>query len=389
MALYNGLATGTDREARQVIFNRLFSTAAQDSASSQSVLTSLDQPLSFGTIDDHGESLRALAGARTRPPTDSTVDQPPVAAFQLRDLLVALSKGLHDAGGRGLSEIVDGDLQGPLAATFESLIEPATPDKAGLVQSLARRVDDHVASLVGGSDLARSAKPPFDPEDVSLRHEVRHQPTVTCFSDLLKVDIGGNGEYATYIETVTSFDKERFPGLQLPDFWETLLNPLTWRTLHSFWCSMDPVKADDTHELDQSQVDELLNSCPQPVDEVDSWLLWEKVGICGDPTLADIFPYTFLNMWRQKDVSKYDGMTEQSLSYRLRPIDRSALAIDDGQILVREYVDRIDVVTTKTVHLRGSKHQTEGQALASLACESGWADQARQIVVNAIMKAKA
>ncbi|MEM7096544.1 MAG: hypothetical protein AAF567_26310 [Actinomycetota bacterium] len=245
-----------------------------------------------------------------------------------------------------------------------------------------------------------------------------------CRASLIRVPVDGEGEFAVFIESVTTVEPSRFgpdrsgqtiSASSVVD--SRLFDPVEWPSCHGFWNGMNPIDATDPRfTAIDSHIDSELQGQGR--------LIHEKVG----EDQEDLLPLTLLHfrgdrqsrvaaallqasatrrLWwrilswvtsRSFETLARQGVPadEPRMTYRLvrtpaiiehvaaelygdarhpQPLD-----LDDGAIIVqqRQTGGPIEVRITKTLLLNKSNPldlTTKGQTLAEFICASGWADQ--------------
>ncbi len=382
LRIYNGLARGELRQARQRVLAEL---GLGD--------TWIDEEIRADALEGRAlEDLTTLAQL----PAD---EERPVLAIEKLELLVAMAHVWSQIDGADRSFVDVNADQEEVRALVRSLISDEADHVEDATNALAEAIQVGAQEGKAGLVWLPDGEPPeriaselvleeIDNREIVTVQELSLVAAVTCIGALIKVEVDGQGEYATFLETRTNFTPAHRLGVD--DFWDSLLVPTNW-TAHRFWCAM---KQAENHQPELGQLGVALGDlqvgCPNSPGQHD-WLIWEQVGFCQDPGLPDdLFPRTFLCFHRHDDRPAPGGPGRLFLTYRLLPVDRSALAIDDGVIEVRgeqaggQVGMDVEVRITKSLYIRALGGKTEAHALAEFACQMGWADQTRSLIVQVV-----
>ena len=322
------------------------------------------------------------------------------------DFLIGLSSALQNADD-SLTQVAmrRGDAD-PLVPILESLTDD--PD-------LLRRVIDEVST---------SAPPRVrwlqDPKPAEPFSQVRSRliaaakdagiadlfaldgVTTDSSASLIRVDVGGDGQFGILIESLTTIDCDQAPDVDGKPVTaqvvaeSKLMQPEHWPDCHGFWQSMDILDPEGDWP---EEVAAALRAA-----KGDGTLIHEKVSLDKDRN-GDMLPLTVLRFDQdRRDAAdpfpfrqRYCLVRDRVILDHLAQLDYETptkpqpLVLDDGAIIVRDNAAEktIEIRITKTLLYGKSTPidlQNRGQTVAALLAEWGWGDQTADFLSNCIFR---
>lgn len=401
LQLYGGLASEATHETRGRLLERFMVEPLGR--------IRVDPDGEVGVLGQFAESVQTLV-------EEPAPEERGVLAIEKLEFLIETTRVLHQQGSTLREEVARSD---ELAALVTAVAGPEADENA--TQALIEYLDDIVprhrpshiwrphAAPEPETTAVEAVVEAFRAKKIELHPDIATQPPVRCYASIVGVDLHGEAEFAVFLETLTTYDRSlpAFSKLKLKDFTRRLLDPEEWVHCHDFWCAMTDVVANRPAGLTQQTLDALRGQC-----QGKGWnpgrIIWEQVGIrtpalpvaqdywsaqAGeDPVSNDWFPRTLLCFHRHSPrrtlLPLRKRLRHERLSYQILSdgLPRPALGVDDGVIDVVEdrTANTIEVHITKTLYMNQRVHQSEGQAIAEFACQSGWVTQTRSLIHHCV-----
>lgn len=324
----------------------------------------------------------------------------PVLSVEIVEFLLTLSARLRtqrDPVPTPLTKAVDVEVPEVM-----SLITQIKQDGTDL-HDVARRLDAEAARSRTLTDFQGEPQGASSADAISsLEAEgviAISSPGVECIAAVVAVEVDAQGEYATYIETNLTYP-DLGKNYSEADIRTAVLDPLKWPSAHEFWTAMEPAAGAPFGLIAAHEA-----GVPEATDHhaalCTGRLLWERVGDRPRKNLDpnerfrkqtdDWFPATVLcfndPIVEASNVLRYHVVSQPFIEpiEDLAPDRLTRLAIDDGAVTLRFDGDAVHIRTTKTLHIRQTLHQQQGQVLAEFACESGWVTNTRHLIENLLV----